>query len=545
MMQRPAIVLLSFWLSALFSQSAWAQVEVTAACPWQDHDGYTPIVITLRADVPSTIELDGSVDPAHGRMTVQVPAGEVVRRTLLVPTSGRRYSAGVSLAWRTPGQPPGSEYLSPRAYRDFDVVVIDPAESFAVKELRDVVEKKVGSPPDPDSGYRGGSGTTYAENRFTRWGADALPDRWQGYPSWITVLVTPAGERALSEAQRGALSDWSTAGGALFVTSTEQIPRWQAIGAQVQIVAASALGKRIVAVWNQSGRTNESAPVPGTNAVPVYGFVTIAVLFAILVGPANLWWCARHGRRHLMLVTTPILSLVASVILLAYGILADGFTVRRSAVQVVALDQTTGRASVWTGMTLFAGLPPSSITLDGQALLVPLDPGDGRHNDSPAVDLLWTDAEQLARGGWIPARANRHLGVGLVGAEKRRLAFTSSGIAWSVANGFDHPLTALQWIDGNGAPWHLEHPLAPGQSAELKAGVTSPVHPPLKRLPPSAEQAIAAIMSPESTTPGAYVATFASALVPIPGPVVTDAVPVQTWVVGRVMAAGTSSKTGF
>ena len=52
-------------------------------------------------------------------------------------------------------------------------------------------------------------------------------------------------------------------------------------------------------------------------------------------------------------------------------------------------------------------------------------------------------------------------------------------------------------------------------------------------------------MSPASTTPGAYVASFESALVPIPGPVVTDVVPVQTWVVGRVMAATTSTKTGF
>ena len=541
-------VWLSVWLSAwVCAQSAYAQVEVTAASPWQDRDGYTPIVVTLRADIPSLVELDGSDDSGHGRMTVEVSPGETLRRTVLVPTSGRRWSSSVSLAWRSPGQPPGKDFLSPRNYRDFDVIVIDPAESYPVKELREAVSKKIGSPPDPDSGYRGNTSATYAENRFTRWGADALPDRWQGFPSWITVLVTPAGERALSEAQRGALSAWSMAGGALFVTSPEQIPRWQSLGAQVQVVSASALERRIIAVWNQSGRSSDSAPVPGTNAVPVYGFVTIAVLFAILVGPANLWWCARQGRRHLMLVTTPILSLLASVILLTYGILADGFTVRRSAVQVMALDQISGRVSTWTGMTLFAGLPPSTISLDESALLVPLDPGssNGRRSDPPAVELDWTPSGQEARGAWIPARANRQLGVGLVSAEKRRLAFTQSGAEWTVANGFDHPLSALHWIDATGAPWHLEQPLAPGQSALMKAGQTGPLHPPLKRLPAAAELAVAAIMSPENTTPGAYVATFESALVPIPGPVVTDMVPVRTWVVGRVIMPATIPKAGF
>ena len=95
---------LSAWLCAL---SAWAQVEVTAACPWQDRDGYTPIVVTLRADVPSLVELDGKVESGRGRMSVQVPAGETLRRTVLIPTAGRRWSSTVSLGWRTPGQPPG------------------------------------------------------------------------------------------------------------------------------------------------------------------------------------------------------------------------------------------------------------------------------------------------------------------------------------------------------------------------------------------------------------------------------------------------------
>ena len=537
------LCLVSLWLCAL---SAAAQVEVIATCPWQDHDGYTPIVITLRTDVPTVVALAGKIDAGEAQLTVAVPAGQTVRRTLLVPAAGRRWSSSVTLSWHAPGQAVEDQSLSGQRYRDFDVVVLDPAETFAVKELRDAATAKLGNPPEGDGGYRSSSAAAYPESRFTRWTADSLPDRWQGFPAWLTLVVTPAGERGLSESQRAAISAWTTAGGALMVTSAEQLAAWQARGAQVQVVSAHALNRRIAAVWSQAARTVDPVPVPGTNQVPVYGFVSIAILFALVVGPLNIWWCARRGRRHLLLVTTPLLSLGASLILLTYGVFADGFTLRRSAVQVLVLDQLSGRASAWTGMTLFAGLPPSTLAMDNDALLVPLKKADRRFSEVPMVELTWSDADQLASGGWIPARANQQLGVGMTGADKRRLAFTQVGEKWSVANGFDRPLATLTWIDPGNTPWHLEQSLDPGQSAALVPGLAKADAPPLRRLPAAGEQAVSALWPTGELMPGStYVATFDGALVPIPGPAAIDAVPLRTWVVGRVGKASAPSSSSF
>lgn len=529
-------------LLLLCALTAWAQVEVTATCPWYDREGYTPVVIAVRSDVPTTIICDAAVGDNHATLTLAVAAGQNERRTLLVPTSGHRWSSSVTLDWRTPGQPPGHEFLSPRNFRDLDVVVIDPAETYGVKELRDAVAKSVGNPPDPDNSYSGGK-TAYAENRFTRWTTDELPDRWQGYPAWIAVLVTPVGERRLSEAQRDAISAWTNAGGALFVAEPGQLAAWRGIGARVQVASQQTLGERLQAMWKQAHQLPEASPVPGTSSVPVYGFVTIAVLFAVLVGPVNFWWCARRGRRHLLLVTTPVVSVIASVVLLAYGLLADGLTVRRTVVQVLALDQVSARVSGWTGMTLFAGLPPSAIILDNDALLVPLDPTERHRDDPPAVSLDWSAGAQVARGAWIPARSNRQLGVGIARGEKRRLAFSRTATGWTVANGFDQPLASVVWIDPAGVPWSLTRSVAPGQSAELSHGMNAGTQPPLRRLPVAASQAVNDIGAGE-LKPATYRAEFTGALLPIPGPNAVDAVPVRSWVVGRLSAA-TSSATGF
>ena len=533
-----------WWLCAL---SAAAQVEVSATCPWQDRDGYTPVIVTVRSDAPTFIEFEAKGNPGRARLRLEVAPGQPLRRTLLVPGPNRDWSSStITLAWRTPGQDPVAEPLSSHPYREFDVVVLDPAETFALKELRDAATSKLGNPPNPYTGYPDSGKSAYPETRCTRWGADDLPDRWQGYPAWLTVVMTPAGERALSEAQRVAISTWTTAGGCLMVTAPEQLASWQARGARVQLVSASGLKQRISAVWSRVARKPDLSPVPGTKQVPVYGFVGIAVLFALVVGPLNFWWCARRGRRYLILITTPLLSIGASVLLLGYGLLADGFTLRRSAVQVLTLDQASGRVSAWTGMTLFAGLPPATVELDHDALLVSLSAERNGFNQGPELALRWSDAGQIASGGWIPARANGQLGVGFAGSDKRRLAFTLNGSQWSVANGFDQPLTALWWMDAQGMSWHLEGTLAPGQSALLHNGNGPAMSLPLRRLPLAGEEAVSVWWpSAGMLSTNTYAAAFAGALVAIPGPGATDVVPVRAWVVGRVGGSASSSQTGF
>ena len=58
------------------------------------------------------------------------------------------------------------------------------------------------------------------------------------------------------------------------------------------------------------------------NAPFLIGFI---VVFAVLVGPVNLFWLADATRRHRLFWTTPLISLAASLLLTAVIILQDGF----------------------------------------------------------------------------------------------------------------------------------------------------------------------------------------------------------------------------
>ena len=521
-----ALRLLSLSLGCLLllgsASAAAADFELDASCPWIDREGYTPVLLTARGLRAGVVEVEATLDGNRARTRLEVAAGGSASTTLLLPGSARRWSTGVEVSWRAPGQGASGAYVSPKAFRELDVVVVDPEESLPLKELRAAVVKQVGNPP----GGRSSSGS-YADERFNRWAPEALPARWQGWPAWLTVITTPSGDRRLDETQRAALAAWTAAGGQLLVTDPRQVAGWNALGAQVSVLDRERLGERIQEVWRGHDQWPSIVVVPGTGSVPVGGFVTIAVLFAVLVGPVNLWWCARRGRRALLLVTTPLLSVIASVLLLGYGLIADGLALRRVAEQLVVLDPQHDRAAIWTRMSVFAGLAPGAIAIDPDDLLqIQVRQADDRRELSDAR-LEWFDGGQVATGSWIPARSNRQLALTTVRPERRRLQLVSTADGVQLTNGFDRPLTAFAWRDAQGQPWQLMETVAPGATAALLRGI-SPMTLPLTNLPSAAKLAL----------PTDYwTARFEGTLLPLPGPPADDIRPTVSWVVGPLSGA--------
>ena len=528
-MRLPLRVMLALigWLLGLLlgsaSVCAAADFELDASCPWIDREGYTPVLLTARGLRPGFVEVEATLDGNRARTRLEVAAGGSASTTLLLPGSARRWSSGVEISWQAPGQAQSGAYVSPKAFRELDVVVVDPEESLALKELRDAVAKQVGNPP----ASRSSSSSSYADERFSRWAPEALPARWQGWPAWVTVITTPSGDRRLGETQRAALAAWTLVGGRLLVTDASQVAGWNALGAQVAVLDRERLSERIQEVWREHGWWPEIAAVPGTGTVPVGGFVTIAVLFAVLVGPVNLWWCARRGRRAWLLVTTPVLSVIASVLLLGYGLIADGLALRRVAEQVLVLYPQHDRAAIWTRVSVFAGLAPGAIELDPDDLLqIQTREADDRRELSDA-HLDWFDGGQAATGSWIPARTNRQLSLTTVRPERRRLQLVSTDGGMQLTNGFERPLTAFEWRDERGQPWQVNETVAPGATVALTRGML-PLSLPFVHLPSAVKLAV----------PTAYwTARFEGALLPLPGPAAEDILPTVSWVVGPLPRA--------
>lgn len=536
---RPFLPLVFAAVSFATSLAAADPVRIEAVCPWEDANGYSPVMVTASSEHDLTLTLTARTMTAEGTATVTVPAGGQARRTVLVPTCGSQWLYFQQLEWRGGGLS-GTTSISSRNQRnELALALIDPGESLKIKDLAESIG-------------RGPKSTSVKEEQIQRFAPTLMPDRWQGYPSWLTVLLTPAGEAGLDNEQRAALVRWSQNGGGLAVTTAAQFKTWREQGAAP--ILADTTGDRLAALAERIKTARDSAawqpsanPVPGTERVPVTAFVIVALGFALLVGPVNLWWVRKRNARHLFLITTPAISFATCVALLVVSLLADGISVRRSAVQTVLIDHRTQRAVSWTGLTCFAAFSQSSLTLDGEAKVMTADPegyndGSGRrrgYQEGERLTLDWRSGQVLG-GAVVPARVNRQLIIIEAKPERRRLEITPQGDGWLVTNGLGVDIVSMTWRDLNGALW-VSSEIAHGQAQRLIKRPTGGGEAALdlpgtvtQRSGPSLDLA----WNRQGRGPFAFVAKLAKPMDPLPGPVASDATPPQVTACGLLIPPG-------
>jgi len=527
-------------------------IELSATIPWIDQDGYTPVVVEARADRDAVLRITAEQGRAHATTAVAVAAGVAVRRTLLIPPAAVTGSY-IGVRWTSDGAGTGGSEGQTYANAQFgpddaDVVMLDPSEALPLADLARRLEGQV------SLRQRYGTAGSFTLTRIRRLAAEALPDRWQGWPTWLTLIATTEGEAALDGDQRRAIADWTRAGGALFVASGAQVAGWRALGVEPTVLglargdagavmddaAVAGLATRLNATQEDRLVVADAHKVPGTERAPIGGFVIVGALFALLVGPVNLWWVRRRDARHLFLITTPLLSLATCAGLLTYNLIAEGVALRRSARQIAVVDQPRGRAAIWTAATYFGGFAGGDIALDPEAKLLPFEPGRGdrwnhryqQQRDLAAYGLDWSDG-QLATGGWIPARINRHLAYAELRPLGDRLIVARDGAGWSATNGFAATMTALRWRDAQGRWWGCDAALAPGARGALALQPTTlvwmePGGQLLQEVRADAGAAAMRACADAAGRPYAASATLDGALTPLPGPTAEDAKPVST-----------------
>jgi hypothetical protein len=438
-------------------------IQMQAVSPWNDPGGYTPVVVTV--DATRELELDVLIASESGsaRSTIRVSEGRPTRQTILLPPSNSDWARYHRVEWRGPGGISGATQISGLGNQQIRCVLIDPKQQVVEDDLEKALAAIIGSSRSPRTDV------------VLRVDPGDLPDRWQGYPEWLVVVLTPQGNAALDEAQRRAIAAWTRSGGTLVVTTDELARDWTARQAQVLLDPLSGrpavLGDALNQQFSREAWRPSDAPVPGTESVPVKTFVILALAFAIVVGPLNLWWVRRRNARHLFLITTPLLSFVTCVVLIIVSLLADGISVKRDAVQVCYLDHRTQQAIRWTGCTYFAAFARSQIDLDAHTKVRVLDPDDHySHHRRPRADreqlhLDWRQG-QLLSGTILPARLNRQLSYTEHLPERRRLVVSRHGDAYELVNGLGVDLLSVAWRDADGRLWYGTA-VAAGESATL------------------------------------------------------------------------------
>ncbi len=187
--------------------------------------------------------------------------------------------------------------------------------------------------------------------------------------------------------------------------------------------------------------------IPGVGAAPVFMFLLLISVFAIVIGPVNLWILSRRRQLYLMLLTVPVMSLITCICLFVYAFLADGLSTRARVRSVTYVDTSAARAVTFSRVMLYAGLSPSAgLTFSDRTAVFPVWPEEGG-TGRRSVD--WTNT-QLLESGWLPSRTFTQFASTSVEPQRGRLEVRPSGDNMTVNNGFAVGLRHLFVSDDSG-----------------------------------------------------------------------------------------------
>jgi hypothetical protein len=174
---------------------------------------------------------------------------------------------------------------------------------------------------------------------------------------------------------------------------------------------------RTTQTWeSRHGMTPDSANsdfadwlVPGVGLAPVTEFRVLITLFVLVIGPLNIWLLKRTDRRHLLILTVPLVALALTFGLFTYALLSDGLSTTVRVRSFTTLDQRTGDAACWARTSYYASLAPQDgLTFSNDLTLYPIIPGWNEAGFGAFLgtnrSITWTDDGQRLRGDWLLSR---------------------------------------------------------------------------------------------------------------------------------------------
>ncbi|MDB4557634.1 hypothetical protein N9053_00650 [bacterium] len=228
--------------------------------------------------------------------------------------------------------------------------------------------------------------------------------------------------------------------------------------------------------------------VPGVAQPPVYVLVTLLTIFVILVGPVAYRRTKKSGRSHLMFVIAPVLALVTTVSMFAYGVAADGFSAIGRVRQITWVDGATGSAGERVRGTYFAPISPrAGLTFPGDSEVFAVRRPDStsweaRHRllKEPLGSVTVTQGMQRFSSSFLPSREQKQFVSQRprldVGCLTIKIA-ASKGQQCEVKNGFGFRVNDAIVRDRKGRYWRIKN-LESGDSQialELTSSAAAPV----------------------------------------------------------------------
>jgi len=162
--------------------------------------------------------------------------------------------------------------------------------------------------------------------------------------------------------------------------------------------------------------------VPGVGRAPVKSFIVLVSIFALVIGPLNYLLLARARRLYLLLLTVPLGATLVTMGLFGFALAADGLGTRLRIRSYAELDQETGRVSVLSWQSYYAGVSPSSgLQFPDDSTVFPLLANPNASSSDRSTLLTW-DRGQILRSGYLPSRSPTQFVVARATPTRARLA---------------------------------------------------------------------------------------------------------------------------
>ncbi|OYW30847.1 MAG: hypothetical protein B7Z47_02885 [Chthoniobacter sp. 12-60-6] len=362
---------------------------------------------------------------------------------------------------------------------------------FSITKLNKEVEAKLRS----GGGYYGG--TKAFGSRFEP--AD-LPESWLGYSGFDFILLSSTDWQKLKPAVKRALLEWVRLGGKLHVyvsAGTTAVSLGLPEGAD-----ATSLGKITTLPWDGKtlpagetlnrywGATQRTTSLTsdhattghwpllgllGTRSFASWQVIVFLVIFGLLVGPVNLFVLAPAGKRHKLFVTTPLLSIGASIVMVVLILLQDGtggigrrfiaINLEPAEASAYVTQEQVSRTGVMLG-TAFEMKQPVLI----EPLAMPDTPWVKLKNVGTSQPTSLTQEGRERRGNFFQSRAEQGQVLRAAISTRARLelkAGAAPDAPPTLISALGFTVDELFYTDAAGGYWRLEKPLSTGQSATL------------------------------------------------------------------------------
>ncbi|MGC4017175.1 MAG: hypothetical protein QM755_22085 [Luteolibacter sp.] len=474
-------------------------VEITSLFSLPPPRGYLPVRVKIANRLESNRSVTVSFESSttnYGRrgdgnrmtssFTFDAPAEKSNEHDILVPlptTIGDGENAISVQATLSGSMGAGSRTLSTQ-YVDKQRAVLMGEKLYTPNAH--ALERELGS---LSSSYRGSAAFTACLD------ARQLPDDWRAYSGYDYLILTDEEWTVTSPGVKTAILAWVRLGGHLQIyTPTGSapglaLPADTSFGTiEVKKTTGGALGLDAAAVvtaihkgpmsqrealnsdYNSGwALQNEFGRVGFNYAV----FVVILIAFGVVVGPVNLFVFAKTGRRHRLFITTPLISLAASLLLIALILLQDGFGGRGSRVVLMEVRPDNNENAAYVHQEQFSRtgvLTGARFTIQDAAAISPVPIADdnrwarlttsnGGAGNGYAANFV--DGKLETSGDWFQSRSEQGEILDAVIPTRGRIESASSSGAPSLLSTFDFPIETLYYQDST-KQWWKATDLQPG-----------------------------------------------------------------------------------